>query len=278
MLFVLVMEVFNHLISWMDDHGFLTPIVAALPYRVTLYADDVVLFVVPSAGDLQAVMAATQLFGMASGLFSNLDKSVATPIGCTELELNLVRDTLSCKVEQFPCCYLGIPLSIYKLKKLDEQKLIDSVAARMPQWKGRMPNVAGRTALAKATLSAIPVHVAIAIGISSWAVEQIDKRRQAFIWCGDQIVAGEKCKVAWEMVCRPRELGGLGMDLRRAGLALRARWEWKWRIDQGPSGTALPEKKERRLEALFSAATMSTVGLGESTLFWTDNWIDGTSF
>jgi hypothetical protein len=185
---------------------------------------------------------------------------------------------LSFKVEQFLCRYLGIPLSIYKLKKLDEQKLIDSVVFRIPQWKGRMLNVAGRTALAKATLSAIPVHVAIAIGISSWAVEQIDKRRQAFIWCGDQIVAGEKCKVAWEMVCRPRELGGLGMDLRRAGLALRARWEWKWRIDQGPSGTALPEKKERRLEALFNAATMSTVGSGESTLFWTDNWIDGTSF
>jgi hypothetical protein len=54
--------------------------------------------------------------------------------------------------------------------------------------------------------------------------------------------------------------------------------KWKWRIDQGPSGTALPEKKERRLEALFNAATMSTVGSGESTLFWTDNWIDGTSF
>jgi len=29
--------------------------------------------------------------------------------------------------------------------------------------------------------------------------------------------------------------------------------------------------------AVFKAATVSIVGSGESTFFWTDNWIDGTS-
>lgn len=189
-----------------------------------------------------------------------------------------MRDTLMCKVEKFPCRYLGIPLSIYKLKRLDEQRLIDAVAARIPLWKGRMLNVAGWTALARATLSAIPVHVAIAIGISPWAIEQIDKLRRAFIWCGEQTVGGGKCKVAWEIVCRPRDLGGLGIvDLRRACLALRARWQWKLRTDQNHPGTMLPDKKDARLEALFRAATLSVVGSGESTLFWSDNWLDGTS-
>jgi hypothetical protein len=60
------------------------------------------------------------VFGKASGLFSNLDKSVVTPIGCSKQEMTLVRDMLSCKIENFPCRYLGIPLSIYKLKRLDE--------------------------------------------------------------------------------------------------------------------------------------------------------------
>jgi len=40
---------------------------------------------------------------------------VATPIGCSEQEMDLVRDALSCKVENFPCRYLGIPLSIYRV-------------------------------------------------------------------------------------------------------------------------------------------------------------------
>lgn len=198
MLFVLVMEVLNHLFGWLDGQGFLTPLgITALPSRVRLYADDVVMFVVPKIEDLLTVKCTVQMFGEASGLFSNLDKSVATPIGCSDLDIDLVQETLSCKIEAFPCRYLGIPLSIYKLKKMDEQILIDSVAARIPQWKGKLLNVAGRMALAKATLSAIPVHMPIALCLSPWALEQIDKRRRAFIWCGELTVSGRGGLARW---------------------------------------------------------------------------------
>ena len=133
MLFVVIMEVLNHLFGWLDDQGFLTPLrIIGLPSRISLYADEVVMFVVPKAQDMLVVKAALLMFGEASGLFSNLDKSVATPIGCTDLDMSLIKETLSCKVANFPCRYLGIPLSIYKLGKADEQKLIDSVAARIP--------------------------------------------------------------------------------------------------------------------------------------------------
>lgn len=72
-------------------------------------------------------------------------------------------------------------------------------------------NVAGRTALARATLSAIPVHKSIAIGLSPWAVQQIDKRRRAFIWCGDLTVVGGKCKGLQTTWC-----GGLAQGRNRA--------------------------------------------------------------
>lgn len=98
MLFVLIMEVLNHLISWLDQHGFLTPLnINTLPSRISLYADDVVMFVVPRADDLLVVKAVVEMFGKASGLFSNLDKSMATPICCSEQEMTLVCDSLSCK-------------------------------------------------------------------------------------------------------------------------------------------------------------------------------------
>lgn len=121
-----------------------------------------------------------------------------------------------------------MPLSIFRLRKSDEQALVDAVAARIPQWKGNLLNVAGRTTLVKVTMSAsaIPVHMSIALCLSSWAIDCIDKLRRGFIW------AGGRCKVAWPTVCRPRDLGGHGMaDLRCAGVALRLRWPWLRRID-----------------------------------------------
>jgi hypothetical protein len=82
--------------------------------------------------------------------------------------------------------------------------------------------------------------------------------------------------VAWPTICRSQDLGGLGVvDLRRAGVALRLRWEWKQRVAPDLGCTALHHSTEKMVSAIFRAATVSYVGSGESTFFWTDNWIEG---
>jgi hypothetical protein len=84
-----------------------------------LYFNNHSLFVSPLLDDLLSLRVAMELFGLAFGLFVNLDKCVATPIGCSAEELALVQDSLSCGIQGFPCRYLDIPLSIFKLKKAD---------------------------------------------------------------------------------------------------------------------------------------------------------------
>jgi hypothetical protein len=149
--------------------------------KISLYADDVVMLIAPVANDLAAIKTILQIFGDATGLYTNLDKCVATLITCSQEEVQLTHNALSCAVGAFPCRYLGVPLSTRRLRRSEEQFLIDAVAARIPLWKDHLMNAASQVALTQATLSAIPVHLSIVVCLSSWAIERIDKLRRAFI-------------------------------------------------------------------------------------------------
>jgi hypothetical protein len=85
-LFVLTMEVLNHFLKWVEQQQLLTPLHDSVGNRTSLYADDLVLFVVPNVRDLQVIKAVLTIFGLASSLFSNLDKSVASLLHCSELD------------------------------------------------------------------------------------------------------------------------------------------------------------------------------------------------
>ena len=138
--------------------------------------------------------------------------------------IQAVQEVFPCRLQDFPTKYLGAPLSLSRLSRADEQVLVDAVAARIPTWKAGLLTSVGRATLTQTTLSAIPVHVSICCSLSAWTIGEIGKRRCAFLWAGTDSVAGGKCKVAWPIVCLPKDHGGLGLpDLRVLGFALRLR-------------------------------------------------------
>jgi hypothetical protein len=57
-----------------------------------------------------------------------------------------------------PCTYLGLPLWLDRLHREDEQALIDKVANKLPNWKGRLLNKAGRLALVNLVLSSVVTY------------------------------------------------------------------------------------------------------------------------
>ena len=83
MLFVIAMDFLNHFFKWIEEQGFLSPMPGLSSFRLSLYADDLVLFVTPEQRDLEVIKAALHIFRLASRLFSNLEKSVATPTHCS---------------------------------------------------------------------------------------------------------------------------------------------------------------------------------------------------
>jgi hypothetical protein len=79
------------------------------------------------------------------------------------------------------------------------------------------------------------------------------------------------------MVCRPKELGGLGIhDLSCFGRALRQRWCWyHWTDDERPwKGMTLSCNEEDK--ALFRPSMMICLGNGRNAIFWHDKWLNGS--
>lgn len=153
LLFVLVMEVLNAMVQDADRRGLLSPLPGNhFSHRVSLYADDLVLFLQPKQDDFSCIRAILDLFARASGLLTNLNKCLISPICCTDEEVSLIQLVFLCQVSPFPCRYLGAPLSVSRMSRAQEQHLVDSVARRIPMWKAGMLNTAGRLTLAPATL------------------------------------------------------------------------------------------------------------------------------
>jgi hypothetical protein len=113
MLFILVMNIINLLIAKAAEMGLLQPLSSRnLQHRLSIYADDVVLFLRPADNELQIISYILRLFGEASGLKTNMTKSSISRILCSHNDLEVIQEHIPCHIEEFPVKYLGLPLSI----------------------------------------------------------------------------------------------------------------------------------------------------------------------
>ena len=127
----------------------------------------------------------------------------------------------------FPIKYLGLPLAVRRLRKLDFQPLVDKATAGLSGWHGRHLTPAGRNCLAKSVLSLQSVYLLTIVKASHEVLAELDKTRKKFLWTGDSLLTGGKCKVNWTRCSLPKENGGLGiLNLNRFARALRLRWLW----------------------------------------------------
>lgn len=89
MLFILVMDMLNSLFLKAEELGLLEPLSRKpLGQRVSLYADNVALFIKPLVADLSLAKEILSMFGEASGLKTNFQKSGIYPIRCSAEQLD----------------------------------------------------------------------------------------------------------------------------------------------------------------------------------------------
>jgi hypothetical protein len=137
---------------------------------------------------------------------------------------------------------------------------------------------AGRLALVKSVLGAIPIHQLLVLAPSKKIFKLIVKIERGFLWSGRAAANGGHCHVNWQRVTRPIAYGGLGVhDLERTSMSLRLRWLWLSRTDGRRAWHGLELQFSDQEQALFFASTTMILGNGRDAKFWDDRWIEGRS-
>jgi hypothetical protein len=150
--------------------------------------------------------------------------------------------------------------------------------------------------LVNSVLTTMIAHAMSAGLLPPGVVEAIDKRIRAFFWAGEESCNGGQCKVAWEDVCTPKRLGGLGvLSIPAQNSALLAkflsklhstsdapwvcwfRWRYSWSPsrDLGESHYLDTPIWKAIVSGLASFRSVSKVqlGNGSSSAFWLDLWL-----
>ena len=141
-----------------------------------------------------------------TGLVTNIAKSAISPIRCSDIDLPAILNDFPAAIAQFPIKYLGLPISLGRLRRADFQPYIDKAASRLQPWKGKFITQAGCAALVKSVLSSMPIFLLTALKADKRTIKAFDKLRRGMLWnCNDK-VSGGKCKVSWDKVCRPKSI------------------------------------------------------------------------
>jgi hypothetical protein len=276
-LFILAIDTLNSIFDIATQQGYLSKLKSRhARLRISMYADDAVIFSNPRRQDITCIMEIMNAFGAATGLKINLHKSTVASISCTGLDMEEILQDFPGPRVNFPMQYLGLPLTLGRLRMVHLQYIQDRAKMRVAGWQGRLLNVAGRRELVRSVLSSLPVYLLTVLKTPKKFLKELDKLRKRFLWAGDEELTGGKCKVAWTKVCAPIINGGLGItELEKFSRALRLRWLWfSWDNAERPwKGMELPVDSNDI--ALFNAATTVILGNGNKTCFWTSRWLDG---
>jgi hypothetical protein len=121
--------------------------------------------------------------------------------------------------------YLGLSLHWKKPSHRVWKHLIDKINNKLPTWKGKFLSLGGRLVLLNSVISAISLYYFTLFKISVWVFHKIDQIRKLFLWSGSDILKTKCYLVKWEIVCRPKDVGGWGvLNLEHMNIVFLCKW------------------------------------------------------
>src|SRR4051812_10335976 len=120
-----------------------------------------------------------------------------------------------------PFTYLGLPLGTTRPTVQELMLLVCNIERRLSATLN-MISYGGKLSLLNSVITSLAIFALCTLRLPPKIIELLDKIRRKCLWI-KKTKQGDKCNslASWDMVCRPKDCGGLGvLSLRIQGDAL----------------------------------------------------------
>ena len=237
-------------------------------------------------------------FSDSSGLHVNFSKSFLVSVNVSKEKSSHLAQTFGCDVGSMPFTYLGLPLGTTKPSILDFSPLVTKIERRL-SGISRFLSYQGRLILVNSVFSALPTFYMCYLQLPPTVINQIDRYQKHCLWSGGDINRKGSCLAAWDIACRTKEEGGLGIvNMKSQNVALLIKyldkfynhadilwvsltWSKLYSNNSTPPHARSPIgsfwwKDIMKLMDKFLLMAKCNTSKDNSVLFWHDNWLQDT--
>jgi hypothetical protein len=269
-----------------NDHG--------QDYPVVQYGDDTIVNLPAQADQLNIMKDILEQYAASVGLCINYSKSTMIPINVSDGTIQALADSIGYVVWKMPFTYLGLPLGITKPSVQDLMPMFYRTERKVTA-NFTLMSYTGRVTYINSLLTSIATLTMCSVKLNPKILEHYEKIRRHCLW-NKKADDGDKCSllVAWNMVCRPKNKGGVGiLNLKVQNEALLLKYlhkfynkvntPWVKLIWDTYYREKIPHVSEAcgsawwreilKLIPVYRGISSCKVGSSETILSWKDLWL-----
>lgn len=213
LLFVLAADLLQSILNKVMMQGLFSPpmhLTSCTNFPIVQYADDTLVLMEADNKQLLCLKALLNTFADATSLKVNYSKSNLIPINLSEERIEMLTRTMNFARGTFPFTYLGLPLGLHKPTIEQCLPLVNRIARKIMGLATFMTQV-GILLLLKSILASLPIFFMCCLDLPETIKKQIIKYLRHCLWRGPDMEDHRPTMVAWSVVCRPKNQGGLGI-------------------------------------------------------------------
>lgn len=213
-LFILFSELLSRLLFKASSEGSLHGIKVsrtALTVDHLPFVDDLILFCRANLQEAACLKSCLEKYCCLIGQLINYGKSgLFFSQNLSRRHVDSLRNFLRLSIITNDALYLGNPLFLGRNKSKAFHFIMDKLKSCFAGLRSKLLSQAGRVTLVKSVVSSIPIYYMAACQFPASLCRAFDSAARQFFWNGKD-VERKLSMVAWNVVCKPKSQGGLGI-------------------------------------------------------------------